>query len=109
MSLKKDFFTKRDQIVKEIEKLTERNVIFGVRYFDHISPDRADYIKPDNCKEVPYPEESPYSSSIVARRVGWDEGDKKEKKTEEKREKMQENEKNVEGEQEEKGEIKEEE
>ena len=46
MSLKKDFFGKREQIIQELEKLTEKNVIFGVRYFDSIAPERADYIKP---------------------------------------------------------------
>jgi hypothetical protein len=50
-------------------------VIFGVRYFDNIAPERADYIKPEIYKEVPYPEESPYSSSIIARRKSVKEGE----------------------------------
>ena len=80
MSLKKEFFAKRDEIVGEIGKLTEKNLIFGVRYFDNISPDRANYIKPEIYKEVPYPEENPYSSSIIARRIGWKEGENKKEK-----------------------------
>lgn len=82
MCLKKDFFSKRDEIVEEIGKLAERNLIFGVRYFDNISPDRANYIKPEIYKEVPYPEENPYSSSIIARRISWEEGENKKEKEE---------------------------
>ena len=55
LSLKKEFFDKRDDIIREIEKLNEKNAIFGVRYFDNLSPERSEYMKPEHCKEVRYP------------------------------------------------------
>ena len=55
LCLKKDFFEKRDLITKEIEKLAEKNIIFGVRYFNNLSPQRSEYIKPEIYKEVRYP------------------------------------------------------
>ena len=58
-------------------------MIFGVRYFDNIAPERADYIKPEIYKEVPFPADMPYSSSIIARRIGWEDGQKKNKEEKE--------------------------
>jgi hypothetical protein len=60
--------------------LTEKNRIFGVRYFNHISPNRANYIKPEIYKEVFYPENYPYSSSIIAQRIRWNEVENKKEK-----------------------------
>ena len=55
MSLKKTFFEKRNEIIKEVEKLSERKLIFGTRFFNNLSPQRSEYIKPEIYKEVKYP------------------------------------------------------
>jgi len=51
----KEFFAKRKEIIKEIEKPTEKNVIFDVRYFDNIAPSRSEYIRVEIFKELNFP------------------------------------------------------
>lgn len=55
LSPKSDFFAKRDKIIEQIEEFSAKNFIYGVRYFNNISPQRPESTKTENYREIKFP------------------------------------------------------
>jgi hypothetical protein len=55
LSTKSDFFAKRDKIIEQVEEFSAKNFIYGVRYFNNISPQRPESTKTENYREIKFP------------------------------------------------------